>query len=63
MGIAIYAAAYFGTKKTLGTITLAMGAVAAADGIICKSIGGHGEWNHWGYAPMAAIVGLALIAI
>lgn len=63
MGIAIYAAAYFGTKKTLGVITLAMGGVAAADGVICKVIVGQGEWNHWGYAPMAGLVGLALMAI
>ena len=63
LGIAIYAACYFGTKRTLGVITLGLGAVAAADGIICKNIVGHGEWNHWGYAPMAALVGFALMVI
>lgn len=63
MGIALYAAAYFGTKKTLGVITLALGAVAAADGAICKVIVGQGEWNHWGYAPIAGLVGLALMVI
>jgi hypothetical protein len=63
MGIALYAAAYFGTKKTLGVITLAVGAVGGADGVICKMIVGHGEWNHWGYAPMAGLLGLALIVI
>ena len=63
MGIALYAAAYFGTKKTLGAITLAVGAVAGADGVICKMMVGQGEWNHWGYAPMAGLVGLALLVI
>jgi hypothetical protein len=63
MGIALYAAAYFGTKKTLGVITLAVGAVAGADGVICKMIVGHGEWNHWGYAPVAGLLGLALMVI
>lgn len=63
MGVALYAAAFFGTKKTLGFITLAVGAVAGADGLICKTVVGHGEWNHWGYAPMAGLVGLALLVM
>ena len=63
MGIAMYAAAYFGTKKSLGVITMAVGAVAVADGVICKSVVGHGEWTHWGWAPMAEVVGLALMVI
>ena len=63
MGIALWAAAYYGTRRTLGVITMAQGAVAFADGAVCKWIVGHGEWNHWGYAPMGALVGLALMVI
>lgn len=63
MGVAMYTAVYHGAKRTLGYVTLAVGGVAAADGIICKMIVGHGEWNHWGYAPMAGLVGLALLVV
>lgn len=57
-GVVMCAAAYYGNKKTLGAITLALSAVAIADGVICKVIVGHGQWNHWGFAPMAVLLGL-----
>ncbi|KAK3051705.1 hypothetical protein LTR09_007005 [Extremus antarcticus] len=60
VGLAIYVAAYFGDKRTLGWMTIAAGAVAAGDGAICKVMVGKGEWNHWGYAPMLIVVGGAL---
>ncbi|KAK3708422.1 hypothetical protein LTR37_011518 [Vermiconidia calcicola] len=60
MGLAIYAVAYFGTPKALGWITVAAAGVAGADGLVCKVFPGSGEWNHWGYAPMVAVVGLLL---
>ena len=49
MGLAIYAAAYFGDRKTLGWIVIAASSVAFADGfIVAFSEVGKGEWNHWG---------------
>lgn len=57
MGAAMYAAAAFGDRKVLGLITMAAGAVALADGAICKVMVGKGEMNHWGYAPVVVIIG------
>ncbi|KAL0569326.1 hypothetical protein V5O48_012632 [Marasmius crinis-equi] len=60
MGLACYAAAFTGNKRTLGWILLAGSGVAFADGFVCYQAG-KGEWNHWGYAPMLTIVGALLI--
>ena len=57
MGVAIYASAYFGNRKTLGWIVVAGSAVAFADGAVCHLYAGKGEWNHWGYAPALTVVG------
>ena len=62
MGMAVYAAAYFGSNKALGWILIAGSAVAFADGAICQIYAGTGEWNHWGYAPAMTVVG-ALLAL
>lgn len=76
MGLAIYSAAYFGgnneknshekrkaKNKALGWILIAGSGVAFVDGGVCKSIVGKGEWNHWGYAPVLAAVGLGLLGV
>ncbi|RPD65655.1 hypothetical protein L226DRAFT_530808 [Lentinus tigrinus ALCF2SS1-7] len=60
MGLAMYAAAYFGNRKALGAIVLAASAVAFVDGAVCK-MNGEGEWSHWGYAPMVAVTGALLL--
>ena len=57
MGLALYAAAYFGDRKILGWITVFAGSVAFADGAICKVMVGKGEWGHWGYAPVVLGLG------
>ena len=62
MGVAIYAAAYFGTRPTLGWILVAAGSVAGVDGYVCKFIVGQGEMNHWGYGPGVAVLGLVFVA-
>ncbi len=62
MGLAIYAAAYFGDRQTLGWIMVAGSGVAFADGAVCKAHG-KGEWNHWGYAPMLTAVGSVLLGV
>lgn len=56
MGAAIYAAAYYNNRKTLGWLLVAGSGVAFADGAVCKA-NGAGEWAHWGYAPMLTAVG------
>ncbi|KAI0711133.1 hypothetical protein C8T65DRAFT_647604 [Cerioporus squamosus] len=60
MGLAMYAAAFFGNRRALGAIVLAASAVAFVDGAVCK-MNGEGEWSHWGYAPMVAVVGALLL--
>jgi hypothetical protein len=62
MGLAVYAAALRGTKKSLGWILLAGAAVAFADGYICY-LHGQGHMNHWGYAPIVAAVGALLTGV
>ncbi|KAJ5104483.1 hypothetical protein NUU61_001830 [Penicillium alfredii] len=62
MGLAIYAAAFVGTRRSLGWTLLAASAVASADGFVCWTHG-QGEWNHWGYAPMVAVLGGLLLGL
>jgi hypothetical protein len=62
MGLAIYAAAYFGDRKTLGWILIAGSGVAFVDGAVCRGHG-KGEWNHWSYAPVITAVGSLLLGI
>ena len=63
MAVAIYAGAYFGDRRTLGWTLIAGGAVAFADGAVCRAEAGKGEWNHWGYAPMLVAVGGLLLGM
>lgn len=63
MAIAIYAAHYFGNRKTLGWILIAASGVAFVDGVVVKEQIGRGEWNHWGYAPMVGVVGCLLLGV
>lgn len=64
MAAALYAAAWFGHRKALGWILIAGSGVAVGDGVVCRAaqVGTGGEWNHWGYAPMLAVVGGLLVA-
>ena len=63
MGLAIYSAAYFGDRKALGWIVISCSAVAFADGAICLTQVGKGEWNHWSYAPIMTAVGSMLLGV
>jgi hypothetical protein len=60
MGLAIYAAGFLGTRKSLGWTLIATSAVAVADGAVCWAQG-RGQWNHWGYAPVVAVIGGLLV--
>jgi hypothetical protein len=62
MGLALYSAALWGTRKSLGWTLIASGGVALADGYICY-LHGHGQWNHWTYMPIVAGVGALLTGI
>ncbi|KAK3302940.1 uncharacterized protein B0T15DRAFT_259503 [Chaetomium strumarium] len=62
MGVAIYAAALLGTKRSLGLTLIAASGVAIADGLVCYSHG-QGHWNHWGYAPIITAVGAMLLGL
>ncbi|KAK0741927.1 hypothetical protein B0T21DRAFT_360368 [Apiosordaria backusii] len=62
MGAALYSAAIWGTKKSLGWTLIAASAVAFADGYICYTHG-QGQGNHWGYAPLLTIVGTLLTGL
>ena len=63
MGLAMYSAACFGDRRSLGWILIAASAVAFVDGAVCRVQVGKGEWNHWGYAPMLTAVGSALLGV
>ncbi|KAI7479057.1 hypothetical protein KC357_g4232 [Hortaea werneckii] len=51
---ALYAAAFLDVNdgKLLGMILVFGGCTAVGDGVICKTVIGFGEWDHFGYAPM-----------
>jgi hypothetical protein len=63
MGVALYSAAYFGSRKSLGWILIAASGVAFVDGFVCQIYAGNGEWNHWGYAPILTVVGSVLLGV
>ena len=63
MGLAIYSAAYFGNRKSLGWILIAVSGVAFVDGAVCRAQVGKGEWNHWSYAPILTAVGSVLLGV
>jgi hypothetical protein len=56
---AIFASTWFGTTKSAGTILIAGGACAGADGWVVRGEAGTGECNHWGYG--SAMVGLGAV--
>lgn len=62
MGVAAYIATRCGSHKALGWTLLAISGVAYVDGAVCR-INGHGEWNHWGYAPVIAVVGILALGV
>ncbi len=62
MGLAIFSAGLFGTNKSLGWTLIAGSGVAAADGFVCY-VRGQGQWSHWGYAPVLAVVGTVLTGL
>ncbi|WVN90648.1 uncharacterized protein L203_105890 [Cryptococcus depauperatus CBS 7841] len=62
MGLTLYITAAYNNSRSLGWTLLAASGVAYVDGMVCWA-NGHGEWNHWGYAPMITVVGALLLGI
>ncbi|KAK5102271.1 hypothetical protein LTR70_000057 [Exophiala xenobiotica] len=65
MGLAIYVAAWYGDRRTLGGIVVCASVVAGADGWVCRVVNGvgGGEWGHWGYAPVVFGVGVLCLGV
>lgn len=61
--MAIFATALYGSRKALGLILIAGGAVAGVDGWVCLKYVGTGEWNHWGYGSVMIGVGLVAFGV
>lgn len=57
MGLAMLVVHRCGSRKALGWVMLAAGAVAGVDGWVSIQQIGRGQWNHWGYAPVLIVVG------
>lgn len=62
MGLAIYVAASFGTRKSLGWTLISTCAVALADGVICL-LDGNDQWSHWGHGLMIGVLGSILLGV
>ncbi|KAE8322693.1 hypothetical protein BDV39DRAFT_183603 [Aspergillus sergii] len=56
MGVALFSALFSLHSKTVGRVMIATSAVAYADGFVWWTHG-RGEWNHWRYAPVLAVIG------
>ena len=57
MGFATLVVTHYRLSKVIGLLTIATGGVALADGAICYSVNGVGQWNHWPLAPIALGLG------
>ncbi|KAH7116128.1 hypothetical protein B0J11DRAFT_618495 [Dendryphion nanum] len=59
VGVSLYTATFFGSRRTLATLLLAVGVAAMADGAIVKAHGegDGGEWGHWGYGIVVTMLG------
>lgn len=63
MGSAIWATAFFGSRKALGSILLVSCFAAVVDGFVSLRQIGRGQWNHWGLVPLGAGVGALLMGV
>lgn len=50
--------------STFGSVALlTMGTLVTADGWVVKDVAGEGEWEHWGFLPVVAALGLGLMGV
>ncbi|KAL5357126.1 hypothetical protein BJX96DRAFT_143937 [Aspergillus floccosus] len=61
MGAAIYAAAFSGTRRSLGWTLIAASVVAMVDGAVCR-VYSAGEWGHWSYGSVITLLGVFFVA-
>lgn len=60
MAAAIWSATWTGTRRSAGLVLLAAGLAAGVDGWVVKTEAGEGEWAHWGYGCLVALLGLVM---
>jgi hypothetical protein len=63
MGVAIFSAAWLGTRSSLGLILVMASVCAGIDGVVVNRQVGHGEWNHWGYGSAVGVLGLVSLGL
>lgn len=70
MGLTVLIAAYFGHRKTLGAILVALSTISAVDGAVVQKYGtaiegmnGKPESGHWIWGPPCAVVGALLMGV
>lgn len=63
MALAVYVTAWYNHRQSVGWLMIATAAVAFVDGVVVKAQIGRGEWNHWGYAPVLAVIGSLLLGV
>lgn len=63
MGVALYSAAWLGTRSSLGVVLVMSSFCAWIDGAVVNKAVGHGEWNHWGYGSAIGVVGLLSLGV
>lgn len=61
IGAIILIALYYRRSRLVGWLLMAGGAMAGVDGWACYKYMGHGQWGHWGYAPVMALCGLGMV--
>ena len=63
MAAAIFASAWYGTRKSAGLVLIAGGACAGVDGYVVGNEAGANHWNHWGYGSMMVVLGLVMTGV
>jgi hypothetical protein len=69
MGLTVFIAAYFGHRKTLGAVMIALSSISLIDGAVVKTYGGTdangviNSFGHWVWGPPCALVGLLLMGV
>ncbi|KIW79814.1 hypothetical protein Z517_06429 [Fonsecaea pedrosoi CBS 271.37] len=57
LGTSLIATSYFGSRKALAVMVWTSTLVAVTDGFISRRQIGGGEWNHWMFVPVGAVIG------
>ncbi|KAF2668954.1 hypothetical protein BT63DRAFT_454934 [Microthyrium microscopicum] len=71
MGLTVMIAAYYGHRKTMGAILIALSGISLVDGAVVRTYGGENSLGekgaenigHWIWGPPCALVGALLMGI